>query len=57
MYDLFYDLRGVSHWHKKELHLQYGDVVRIAPDELSYTNKEAWPTIYGIVPPKCQAIP
>jgi cytochrome P450 len=31
----------------KALHQQYGDVVRIAPDELSFTNGEAWKPIYG----------
>jgi len=31
----------------KKLHDKYGDVVRIAPDELSYTNPDAWQEIYG----------
>lgn len=31
----------------KALHQQYGDVVRIAPDELSFTSGEAWKPIYG----------
>lgn len=31
----------------KALHEEYGDVVRIAPDELSFTDGEAWKTIYG----------
>lgn len=31
----------------KELHDQYGDVVRIAPDELSYNSAQAWKDIYG----------
>ncbi|KAL1623127.1 hypothetical protein SLS54_004613 [Diplodia seriata] len=30
-----------------ELHQKYGPVVRIAPDELVYTNAEAWRDIYG----------
>lgn len=29
------------------LHNQYGPVVRIAPDELSYITPTAWKTIYG----------
>lgn len=29
------------------LHLKYGDAVRIAPDEISWTNPEAWSDIYG----------
>ncbi|KAJ5824290.1 hypothetical protein N7447_006630 [Penicillium robsamsonii] len=31
----------------KGLHQQYGDVVRIAPDELSFTDGAAWKAIYG----------
>ncbi|WYZ39357.1 hypothetical protein EsH8_III_001271 [Colletotrichum jinshuiense] len=46
-YYLFYDVRGVSHWKVKEWHEKYGDVVRIAPGELSYTSSQAWQTIYG----------
>lgn len=30
-----------------ELHEKYGDVVRVAPNELSYTDPEAWNDIYG----------
>ncbi|CZS95626.1 hypothetical protein WAI453_001515 [Rhynchosporium graminicola] len=44
---LWYDLRGVSHWKVKEWHEKYGPVVRISPDELSYTYAEAWSAIYG----------
>ncbi|KAL3417868.1 Isotrichodermin C-15 hydroxylase 4 [Phlyctema vagabunda] len=46
-YNLYWDVQGLSHWKAKELHEKYGEAVRIAPDELSYTNGEAWPTIYG----------
>ncbi|KAL3485486.1 cytochrome P450 [Aspergillus germanicus] len=31
----------------KKLHQEYGDVVRIAPDELSFTHGDAWKAIYG----------
>jgi cytochrome P450 len=34
------------HWTCK-LHKQYGDVVRIGPDRLSYTSPQAWKDIYG----------
>ncbi|KAJ5573605.1 uncharacterized protein N7459_008032 [Penicillium hispanicum] len=34
----------------KALHRQYGDVVRIAPDELSFVHGDAWKTIYGTRP-------
>lgn len=30
-----------------QLHEKYGDVVRTAPDELSYTDPSAWNDIYG----------
>ncbi|KAL0778980.1 hypothetical protein CaCOL14_003464 [Colletotrichum acutatum] len=46
-YYLFFDVRGVSHWKVKEWHEKYGEVVRIAPGELSYTSGQAWQTIYG----------
>lgn len=31
----------------QQFHELYGDVVRIAPDELSFTNADAWKDIYG----------
>ncbi|OLN96686.1 Isotrichodermin C-15 hydroxylase 4 [Colletotrichum chlorophyti] len=46
-YYLWFDVRGVSHWKVKEWHEKYGEVVRIAPGELSYTSGQAWQTIYG----------
>ncbi|TEA10390.1 Cytochrome P450 monooxygenase aclL [Colletotrichum sidae] len=46
-YYLWFDVRGVSHWKVKEWHEKYGQVVRIAPGELSYTSSQAWQTIYG----------
>ena len=30
-----------------DLHLKYGEIVRIAPDELSFTGGAAWKDIYG----------
>ncbi|KAF1976729.1 benzoate 4-monooxygenase cytochrome-like protein P450 [Bimuria novae-zelandiae CBS 107.79] len=38
---------GTYHRKLHELHTKYGPVVRIAPDELSYINPEAWKDIYG----------
>jgi cytochrome P450 len=38
---------GRSPQEIKILHQQYGDVVRIAPDELSFINGDAWKAIYG----------
>lgn len=40
-------LRGTLSFDIKELHDKYGDVVRVAPNELSYANGDAWETIYG----------
>lgn len=34
----------------KAMHQQYGDVVRIAPDELSFIDGDAWKAIYGTRP-------
>jgi len=39
--------RGWPVYWIKELHDQYGDVVRVAPDELSYTNEQVWKDVYG----------
>ncbi|KAL2826539.1 cytochrome P450 [Aspergillus pseudoustus] len=39
--------KGTLHLHSQALHRKYGDVVRIAPDELSYTDEQAWKDIYG----------
>ncbi|KAK7943027.1 cytochrome P450 [Apiospora aurea] len=47
LYHAYYDIRGVSIWKVKDWHEKYGPVVRIAPDELSYTDSRAWPAIYG----------
>ncbi|KAF2661069.1 putative RNA polymerase II mediator complex component Srb8 [Lophiostoma macrostomum CBS 122681] len=39
-------LRGTLNERMLELHEKYGDVVRLAPDELSYACEEAWRDIY-----------
>ncbi|KAF2258940.1 cytochrome P450 [Lojkania enalia] len=39
--------RGNMHRRLKEFHQKYGPVVRIAPNELSYTDGAAWKDIYG----------
>jgi hypothetical protein len=33
---------GSIHTYVANLHAKYGDVVRISPDELSFTNPQAW---------------
>ena len=40
-------LAGTFHNDVTNLHKRYGNVVRIQPDELSYTNGAAWKDIYG----------
>lgn len=43
----YYNLHGDLATKVLELHQKYGPVVRIAPDELSYTSGTAWKKIYG----------
>ncbi|KAH8819269.1 cytochrome protein [Xylogone sp. PMI_703] len=45
-------LRGNLPFVLDEAHRKYGDIVRIAPNELSYINPEAWNQIYGHKPGK-----
>ncbi|KAE8390154.1 cytochrome P450 [Aspergillus alliaceus] len=44
----FHYLRGSVTQRTKRLHDEYGHVVRIAPNTLSYTCSEAWDDIYGL---------
>jgi hypothetical protein len=37
------------HWHN-ELHLKWGDVVRVQPDELIFVAASAWSDIYEARP-------
>ena len=48
--DFFYSktvVGGESHTVTQKLHEQYGDVVRVAPDELSFASASAWKDIYA----------
>lgn len=47
-------VRGRSGQSTKALHKKYGDVVRVSPNELSFTNSEAWKAIYGSRPGHAQ---
>ncbi|KAJ5092718.1 cytochrome P450 monooxygenase [Penicillium angulare] len=40
-------LRGTMPYDVLDLHEEYGDVVRIAPDELAFSNSTAWKEIMG----------
>lgn len=42
-----YNLRGQHIYDTKRLHEKYGEVVRVAPDELSYTATPAWKDVQG----------
>ncbi|KAH6680968.1 cytochrome P450 [Halenospora varia] len=39
--------RGFFPYKVANLHEKYGEVVRVAPNELMYTSPDAWQTIYG----------
>ncbi|KAK7937712.1 cytochrome P450 [Apiospora aurea] len=41
-------VNGRMPFHVAALHEQYGDVVRIAPNELAFASAEAWRDIYGV---------
>lgn len=43
----YVNLKGRISWRIRDLHDQYGPIVRIAPDELSFTSSAAWKKIYG----------
>lgn len=45
-------LRGRAHFDVQRAHQKYGNVVRIAPDELSYTKPDVWKDVFGHRPGK-----
>ena len=49
-----YCLRGQLPFVLLDVHERYGNVVRIAPNELSYTNPDGWNDIYGHRPGKAE---
>ncbi|KXL43990.1 hypothetical protein M433DRAFT_76371 [Acidomyces richmondensis BFW] len=44
---IFHALRGDEYLWLLELHRQYGEVVRVTPNELSFASADAWKDIYG----------
>jgi cytochrome P450 len=40
-------MKGTIAWTITELHEEYGPVVRIAPNEVTFISAKAWPDIYG----------
>lgn len=47
LWHLYYLNKGTLYLQTVKLHEQYGPVVRISPNELSYIDGKAWPDIYG----------
>ncbi|THV45200.1 hypothetical protein BGAL_0517g00010 [Botrytis galanthina] len=45
----YWKFKGVLPYKMKELHDQYGDAVRVAPNYLDYNSSAAWEDIYGFV--------
>lgn len=43
----YHHVRGDHPHHVRDMHNRYGPVVRLAPDELSYTDARAFHDIYG----------
>lgn len=48
---LYYLSRGKLIYHIQDLHKRYGPVVRVAPNELSFTDPRAWEDIFIRQPP------
>lgn len=48
---LYFLSRGKLIYHIQDLHKRYGPVVRIAPNELSFTDPQAWEDIFIRQPP------
>lgn len=46
-YSLYLNILGIQHTKEKEWHNQYGDIVRCAPNYLSYDSSQAWKDIHG----------
>ncbi|KAK0934063.1 hypothetical protein LTR29_014379 [Friedmanniomyces endolithicus] len=51
---VYFNICGQLPFKVAELHRQYGPVVRIAPDHLSFTDTAAWNDIYGLQPGRVQ---
>lgn len=44
---MYYCATGIGHLKILELHKRYGDVVRVAPDELLFSSSEVWKELFG----------
>lgn len=52
----YHSVRGTLWRRVAELHAQYGEIIRIGPNELSYLKAQAWNDIYGVRSGKYQLI-
>ncbi|KAL5340997.1 cytochrome P450 [Aspergillus crustosus] len=43
----YYTIQGTAYHRLVDWHRQYGDIVRIRPNELSFTNPDAWHEVMG----------
>jgi len=41
---------------EREFHERYGEIIRLAPDEISFANEEAWNEIYSFRPGHKRAV-
>jgi hypothetical protein len=48
---LWHQAGGTSIKWINSLHLKYGPIVRVGPDEMSFIDSQAWQDIYGFQPP------
>lgn len=51
---LYYLATGELPQKVHQLHLRYGPIVRVSPDQLSYTDDAAWKEVYGLRPGKIE---
>ncbi|KAK3661299.1 hypothetical protein LTR56_000422 [Elasticomyces elasticus] len=51
---IYHNVRGQLPFKVASLHRQYGPVVRIGPDHMSFTDAAAWQDIYGLQPGRVQ---
>lgn len=52
LYYIRWNLSGLLHIKEKEWHDRYGEVIRLAPNYLSYNSNQAWKDIAGRSDPK-----
>ncbi|KAM7185510.1 cytochrome P450 [Naviculisporaceae sp. PSN 640] len=47
LWQIYYSQRGTLHYAIRDAHRKYGSVVRVLPNELSFSSVESWKAIYG----------